>query len=384
MTTRYRLLIVFCLCGLLINGLLAWWKLTDAAAGIAGCGGVEGCAGVFSSRWSQVFHLPVAVLGGLLYVVLYAALLWEKRVVAAICYGCITGSVIWLTFVQAAILGHFCPWCMAAHAVGIGVVLLGLLVHRWDDPFKLAVLCGVAVSFSLPLGQLYGPLPATHRVAGIPQSADPEPLPEDIHAVGTGRKVAFNNDRKIYDCDSLPRIGSADAEHVMVEYFDFQCPACHRMRRYLSALVDKHPKEVCVLLLPVPLDHHCNPSLPKHEPGHPGSCDLTRIALAVWRVRPDAYPAIHQQFMSDPPMDRATALAFARVQVDSSKLETAMKEPWIDRLIQANIDDWVKFSGSSKTLPQLLISGKRVLHGMPPSQTEFIRVIERELGLTNR
>jgi uncharacterized membrane protein len=380
MTTRFRFLIFFCLCGLLINLLLLWWKLADPAANIAGCG-AGGCAGVFSSRWSQVFHVPVAAFGVLVYVVLYAALLWGNSRVAAICYGCIIGAVIWLTFVQEAILGHFCPWCMAAHGVGILVVLLGFVTHRWDDPFKLAALCGVAAAFGLPLGQLYGPLPATHRVAAIPQAVDPEPLPEDIHAVGTGRKVSFNKGLKIYDCDSLPRIGSADAEHVMVEYFDFQCPACRTMRRYLSALVDKHPDKVCVLMLPVPLDHGCNSKLPVSEPGHPGSCDLTRIALAIWRTKPQAYPAIHQQFMSDPPMDRATALAFAHEQVPSHKLAAAMKDPWIDRLIQANNEDWVKFSGDSKILPQLLITGQRILHGMPTGQAEFIRVMEQELGL---
>ncbi|MEO5915835.1 MAG: vitamin K epoxide reductase family protein [Luteolibacter sp.] len=381
MNFRYRLLILFCLVGLLINVVLAWWKFADPGAGIAGCGGADDCAGIFSSRWSQVFRIPVAALGVLLYIALYASLLWERPRFAAICYGCIVGAAVWLFFVQVVILGHFCPWCMAAHGVGLVVVVLGLSFHRWDESFMVGLLTGIFTSFGLALGQLYGPAPATHRVDGIPEPVNSVSLPEDIHAFGTGRKVSFNDGKKIYDCDSMPRIGSADAEHVLVEYFDFQCPACHKMRLYLSALVDKHPKDVCVLMLPVPLDHGCNPALPESEPGHPGSCDLTRIALGVWRIRPDAYPLIHQQFMSDPPMDRATALAFAHVQVDRFKLAAAMGDPWIDRLVKANIDDWVTFAGDSKTLPQLLITGKRILHGIPSGQAEFIRVMEQELGL---
>lgn len=365
----------------MINLLLAWWKIAEPAALIAGCGEAEKCSAIFFSRWSQVFGLPVAALGAVLYVALYAALLWENGLLAATCYGGIFGAAVWLTFVQAAILRHFCPWCMSAHGVGFLVVAAGLCCHRWDDHFKAGLLAGLALAFGLAFGQLYGPVPATHQLAAIPQANKPDSLPADIHAVGTGRKASFLDGKKIYDCQALPCIGSPDAEHVLVEYFDFQCPACHKMRQYLSALVDSHPKEVCVLMLPVPLDHGCNSSLPEYEPGHPGSCSLTRIALAVWRVRPEAYPVIHQQFMSDPPMDRVTALAFAHVQVDRSKLAAAMQDPWIDRLIQANIDDWVTFSGDSKKLPQLLISGKRILHGLPSSQSEFLRVMEKELGL---
>ena len=381
MIARYRILILLCLVGLMLNLVLAWWKIAQPGGIIAGCGEADNCSEIFFTRWSQLFGLPIAALGAILYVLLYAALLWENGRIASVCYGCILGSAIWLTFVQALVLRHFCPWCMSAHAVGIMVVVLGLFSHPWDHRFKLGLLGGLGVSFSLALGQLYGPLPVTHQVSVMPQPGPVDALPLDIHAVGTGRKASFLDGKKIYDCQSMPRIGSPDAENVLVEYFDFQCPACRKMRLYLSALVEKYPKEVCVLVLPAPLDRACNSSLPEYEPGHPGSCDLTRIALAVWRIRPEAYPIIHEQFMSDPPMDRATALAFAHVQVDRTKLAAAMQDPWIDRLIQANINDWQTFSADSKILPQLLISGKRVLHGIPSSQEEFMQVMEKELGL---
>ena len=73
------------------------------------------------------------------------------------------------------------------------------------------------------------------------------------------------------------------------------------MSGYLSALIAKHPAEVRVLLLPVPLDHGCNPAMAATDDGHPGSCEFTRIALAVWRVKPDAFPAIHRAFLAVPP-----------------------------------------------------------------------------------
>ena len=58
-----------------------------------------------------------------------------------------------------------------------------------------------------------------------------------------------------------------------------------------------------------------------------------------------------------------------------------MKDPWIDELIQANVADWVSFSGKTKHLPKLLIRDKRILHGLPSGEADFIRVMEQELGL---
>ena len=202
-----------------------------------------------------------------------------------------------------------------------------------------------------------------------------------IHEQGTGRKIAFDDDKRIYDNSALPALGSIDAKHVLVEYFDYQCPSCRTMSGYLSALIAKHPSEIRILVLPVPLDHGCNPDLAPADDGHPGSCELTRIALAVWRLKPEVYPAIHRAFISDPSLDQAAALSLAREQVPQAQLEAAMHEPWIDQLIQANIADWLSLSGKTRQLPKLLISGKRILHGLPSGEAEFIRVMEKELGL---
>jgi len=67
--------------------------------------------------------------------------------------------------------------------------------------------------------------------------------------------------------------------------------------------------------------------------------------------------------------------------IPQAELDAAIHDPWIDELIQANILDWVAFSDGTRKLPQLLITGKRVLHGLPSNEADFIRVLERELGL---
>jgi uncharacterized membrane protein len=220
MSIRFRFLIAFCLCGLRINCLLVYWRFMDPSGSIAGCGGLASCEQVLSSRGSQVFGIPVVAFGVLTYVVLSAALLWERRNVAAVCYMSMFGSSIWRGFVQGAILREICPWRMAAPSVGVTVVLLGLLETPWDQRFKLGLLAGVGA-----------------------------------------------------------------------------------------------------------------------------------------------------------------ALAFAHHKVKASVLDPGLNDLWIDRLIKANITDWTALSRDTPKLPKLMISGKRILHGLPSGPTDFIQVMEKELNL---
>lgn len=374
MSVRRPLLVCLALCGLLLNVLLLFWKLTDPGLSVAGCGG-GGCNVVLASRWSQVFGIPVVVPGAAVYVLLLAGLLWRRDALAAFCYMAIGGAALWLMFAQAVFLKHFCPWCMAAHAVGLVIASIGLV----GGASKAGLQAGAVAAFALALGQLYGPVPATHRI-----TAETRVRPVSsagIHERGEGRKVAFDEGRKIFSVSGLPHLGSADARHVLIEYYDFQCPACRTMGGYLRALVERHPRDICVLLLPVPLGKGCNSAMRPTDRDHPGSCALARIALAVWKSDPSIYQEVHTRFISDPPMDEKSALAFVRERLTTSRLDAALRDPWIDELIHANISDWTALSSSTRQLPKLLIRDKRILHGLPSGEADFIRVMENELGL---
>ncbi|RYD21777.1 MAG: hypothetical protein EOP88_10240 [Verrucomicrobiaceae bacterium] len=374
MSVRRPLLIVLTLVGLLLNGLLLFWKLTDPGLSVAGCGG-GGCNAVLASRWSQVFGIPVVAPGGVVYVLLLAALLWRKSGVAAFCYAAIGGAALWFIFVQTVFLKQFCPWCMAAHSVGCVIACLGMM----ETPRRGGLQAGAVAVLALALCQLYGHVPATHRITSEAQARDAPPAA--IHERGEGRKVSYDGGRKSFNVSSLPRLGSAQAKHVLIEYHDFQCPACRKMSGFLRVLVEKYPEDICVILLPVPLDRSCNSHLKPTDKGHPGSCGLSRIALAAWRADPTIYQEVHACFLSDPPPDKGAALAFVRERVPAGKLDAALRDPWIDELIQADISDWLSLSAQNRQLPKLLIRDRRILHGIPSGEADFIRVMEKELGL---
>ncbi len=367
--------------GLAINCLLLFHHLSGVR--IAGCGAGGSCETMLNSQWSVVLGVPVSMAGAGVYLVLMIAIVRKNLLWVNICLGAMLGAAVWFVFVQAVIIGRLCPWCMTGHAVGLSLVGLtfwrgktrGGAVNENIVMGAFAVMAAVGIAVL----QYFGPRPMTHQLDDTPGGLAASGA--GVHARGNGRKVKFGDGEMVYDVAAMPHLGRPNAPHVLVEYFDYQCSACRIMRGFLSSLMEKHPDDICVLVLPVPLDRGCNAALPEGEPQHPGSCALTRIALAVWRSDTEAYPALHRAFLTDPPPDQAAAMALATAKVSAARLEAAMREPWIDELIQANIADWVSFSAKTRHLPKLLITQKRILHGLPSGEADFIRVMEQELGL---
>lgn len=374
-------ILILALAGFAINIFLLIKRLADTDIGIAGCGGGSACEEVLNSRWSQIFGIPVTIFGTLVYLGLMFSLAPRGHRLQAPMLGAIAAAAVWFTFVQAVLLGKFCPWCMTAHALAVVILILGLLRLWKIEGSALASkhvgVSGALVFFAVALSQLYGPLPATHRIEAAAPAGLAEPV--KIHARGDGRKVSFADGTRTYNVSALPHIGSSEAEHVLVEYFDYQCPACQKMRGYLAALIEKHPQDICVVLLPVPLDGGCNHFLGPLEAGHPGSCEVARLALAVWKSAPGAFVGFHESALKGITLEDYRRIA--REITTPEALDAALRDPWITELIQANIADWVSFSSETKKLPKLLITGKRILHGLPSGEADFIRVMEQELGL---
>lgn len=369
------LLVLSAAAAMAINGWL--WYRHAAGGTLAGCGGGP-CGELLASRWSQLFRLPVAGCGVAVYLFMLGSLAANRPRLLGMAGGGIGGAALWFGFVQAVILGRFCPWCMTAHGLGLVAVVLGI---RWrvmaEPPGEVIRQTGfwaTAAFLGLGLGQVYGPLPATHRFAAV---TDAEAAP--VHERGRGPKAAFVGGWKTYDVGTLPHLGKPTAKRVIVEYFDYTCAACATMKGFLAALQRRYPDDVCVIVLPVPMESPCNPRLDAGDAAHPGSCEIARLGMAIWRVRPDQYGGLHDWLVGgrSPAEVRAKALSL----MGEDELAAALRDPWIDELFQANIRDWHRFAGRPRKLPLLLVTGSRVLHGLPSGEEDFLRAMAQELGL---
>ena len=364
-STAKVLVAALALAGLGINIFLLTRTLGDAA--IAGCGGGE-CDEVLSSRWSSLLGLPLAAFGILVYVLLFLSFLRRLDIMRLPLLGVITGAALWFIAVQAFILGKYCLWCLAAHGIGLLIVLIAVVSGKANTLRQIAAWAGLAVFALVPM-QVFGPVKPGHRIEGGQSTIATPPK---------GATVSFNDGRIVYQIAEHPRLGPVDAERVIVEYFDYQCASCQVMAGYMDVLVASHPGRVAVLLMPVPLEGACNPYLGNNK-AHQGSCEITRIALVVWRNKPEAFARFHKKLITAPSASSARRLALE--VMSAAELTTALTDPWIEESIESNIASWRAFSQRNDKLPKLLIGDKRILHGRPSNEADFLRVMKQELGL---
>ncbi len=355
----------FAVAALCVNVFLLTRTLGGAA--IAGCGGGP-CDEVLASRWSSLLGVPVPAFGVMVYALLLMSFVRRLQWLRLPLLGGIAGAAVWFIFVQAVILRKFCPWCMTAHGIGIAIVFSGILSGKARAARHVSAWGALAV-FAIVSMQVFGPVKAGHRLEGG----------RGAIAAPQGASVSFNDGRLIYQIAEHPRLGPADAERVLVEYFDYQCASCRIMADHMEALIAGHPGSVAVLLMPVPLDESCNAHLGSGGMVHPGSCEITRIALAVWRGKPKAFAGFHKELIAGPSASAARRLALG--VMTEGELALALSDPWIAESIETNIAAWRAFSQSTDKLPKLLIRDKRILHGLPSSEADFLRVMKLELGL---
>ena len=117
-------IVAIALAGVAISSYLA---ATELAGGLPVCGPIQGCRSVATSAYAEVAGLPVAVLGvGFSGVMAALGAVWGRttwRPALTALYGLgLFGvlSVGFLTFLEVAVIGAICIWC-----VGYALTVLG-------------------------------------------------------------------------------------------------------------------------------------------------------------------------------------------------------------------------------------------------------------------
>ncbi|MEO0587848.1 MAG: hypothetical protein AAF078_09425, partial [Planctomycetota bacterium] len=217
----------------------------------------------------------------------------------------------WFVFLQAAVVGAWCAWCMTAHGVGGAAAVLGLIAvvqagkeaaargeagsaKEKGSPVLAAAAAGVlsvgivaAVQATNSGGAKGG---AAQRVE-LPDAGDFDVMRDDERWVGVldGRLRVGLHD----GAGSLPYAGALDAEAAALVMFDYSCPHCREHLRLLDDYRLEHPDKLVRVALPVPLNSGCNPAWDAEwdEPAFAQSCRLAVLSFAVWRLDREAWPA---------------------------------------------------------------------------------------------
>lgn len=388
------------LAGLLLSGWLLFQKATGSITYLVGCGAGSGCANVLGSRWSQWFLIPVTALSLLLYAALLVLTFRPRRLPLLAIGTSLAGAAIWFGIVQAFILHHFCPWCLAAHLIGITCAILIFREHGVpkSGPVKPGILAGLAATALLVAGQVFGPVPDTHQESqvvldetSVPEAATPAKVGSGpVHSRGEGRKATFLGNKQ-YNASTLPHIGDAKSPHVLVKYYDYACNACRDLHEDLDALMRKHPGKFCIIVLPCPINRACNPNVPPHLQNHANACELAKLALACWRADPASFPQVHHALFARPVPDLPKAMEIVKPLMNKPLAAGALDDPWIAEVLAANSEDYKRINftinnakpgEANYLMPKLLVGGTRMLHGVTKTREILFGAIEQEFKLS--
>jgi len=362
---------------LVLSIILSWHYF--AGGSMIGCGGGSPCDKVLNSQWSVIAGLmPISGLAVGVYLALLVATLfigpateapirqlaWSAMLILA---GAISGSAIWFTILQKWFIGDFCPYCMTTHITGLtlSVIIIWRGFREVVKPLAATgrVLIGLVLAGSLALLQV-----------GFTPSA--------VYYDGESKENLPSVDYR-----AVPLVGSPDAPYVVTLLFDYQCSHCQKIHFMLDEAINRYAGKLSFVLCPAPLNTQCNPYVPRDVDAFKNSCELTKISLAVWLAKREAFPAFENWMFTFEsgdgwrPRSLETARAKAIEFVGQKKLDSALKEPWIEQYIQYSVQIFGQtIQNGQGGVPKLIYGSRWVVPELNNAE-ELVMILQNSLAL---
>lgn len=174
------------------------------------------------------------------------------------------------------------------------------------------------------------------------------------------RTVGINGGTIKLDVAQWPLSGSVDAKHVFVEMLDYNCPNCRKTHKAVSGAKQILNNDVSVMVLPIPLNTACNSAVTKDNEKFVESCDIAKLAIAVWRVDQVKFREFHEaMFAGEQAMTYAQAKETANSMVDEAKLDAELASGVPGKFIASMVQLYEK-SGKG-AVPKLMFPGTSIV-----------------------
>jgi thiol-disulfide isomerase/thioredoxin len=300
-------------------------------------------------------------------------------------------AAAWFILLQLFVIRAVCPFCMVAHACGLGVGMLLLLTKRRAAGFRVGTILGALASTLLILGQvLYQP--AAFEVSTIPDSVVGRPssspdtsVTQTVEAAPAGdleikpvpRLLHLHKGGFTLDLNEVPVIGSPAASNIVLHFFDYSCDHCRDLHPLLTNVHHALEERLAIVNLPIPLEPDCNPIMKRRLAKHTNACAYAKLGLAVWKADPAQLPAFEDWVFSFPrPPAPDVVRQEAAKRVGDDALRKALQDPWIDEYLAFGIrlyhTNYLRFKKSR--LP-LLMTGTNLVSGMVRSTNDLYRIL---------
>jgi protein-disulfide isomerase/uncharacterized membrane protein len=387
--TRHRVAVVLALVGVAVSVLTLHetQQLESVSGYVTFCnlGGAVNCDTVLTSRWGKFLGLPVS--------------LWAIGVFAlgALCAlpGAMGASAV--GFADLALIA------LASGSLGFGLVMAGIssMVLRTACLLCISLYVVILAWFVtvLPLARRFhgsAPLPFVQRrssayaaiAAGLlaavaagaiaavrgPQTAD------SVEQVKAADPKFFDLYTKLPVVDANEAIGPAphvkgapDAPLTIVEFSDFECPACRQAFGDLRELVRSRP-DVRLVFRHFPLDSRCNAQMQRQL--HPAACQAAAAAECAGKL--GRFWEYHDLlFENQKALDRESLFRYAReVGLDIPAFRACLDDPATMDRITADVAAGARLGIEST--PTIFINGRRIQGSLDRPYYDFALVIEKD------
>lgn len=210
---------------------------------------------------------------------------------------------------------------------------------------------------------------------GNDESSDSEESAAHDDAKPKRRLIGVNGNKFRLDIRQWPLLGQPDAKYVFVEMFDYTCAHCRNTHRAIRGAFDRYGDDLAIIALPVPLDRQCNRYASSSGGTHRDSCEISRIAVAVWCIDPEKFHQLHDWLF----VTSRTALSTkqeAEQLVGQERLTKELKYPTAGEYIAKHVQLYNRVGAGS--VPKLMFPRSSMVGEVSSTQT-LCNTIEREL-----
>ncbi len=172
-----------------------------------------------------------------------------------------------------------------------------------------------------------------------------------------------------------PLIGSPDAKYIFTELFDYTCPHCRATQAAIKGARQKYGDQLAIIVLPVPLSRACNDTIQTDHASHRESCEISKYAIAVWRIAPEKFADYHEWLFQISPLTAAAARSKAEQLVGAQAFNAELAQPHAARYIGKHVEIYRRMGAGP--VPKLVFSNT-TLTGEMTSSSVLSDTLERQ------
>jgi protein-disulfide isomerase/uncharacterized membrane protein len=327
------------------------------------------CDAVAASKYSEIAGVPLGVLGAgyfLAMLILSATVArghktrsdHEPAWFVLVGFGIVSSLV--LGWISIGVIGKLCVVCLATYACTLAQAAIAFLLLKDGDQrdfsFKkttnglvtsilTVALSIVAFNFLKPASELP---PELQDVAGKHDNLRPPGSQIPAKEIPVNR-TQYSGAGEDY------RLGRDDAKVTLVEFADYQCPACADAKTVIDELHKVMGDRVLIVFKNYPLSNQCNRQMQSNM--HQYSCDIARLARCAGQS--GKFWEFHRKAFDD---QKNASLEQAKiwgkgVGMSDSQMDACLKSDEILAKIQDDVDlgDRVGVDGT----PTIFINGQK-------------------------